>query len=66
MTLSELEACLKQARDEGATDESPVIVEGHDDEDNLIQAGIDTVTTEHRCEDGAQGLYLNITGVTFG
>lgn len=62
ITLGELFRQLVLARNAGASDDSPVIIEGYDSEDNFIQACLENVTTERRCEeDGApQGVYLNL------
>lgn len=67
MTLSQLrrrlDDLLEDARQNGVTEESPVIIEGHNEDDLFVQAGIENVETERRCEDeGApSGVYLNLT-----
>lgn len=56
----------------GAMGDSPVIIEGNVEEDvtalegDLVQAVLDDVEVERRCEDGPPGIYLNVTGVTIG
>jgi hypothetical protein len=62
MRLGELIRQLEATKEAGATDESPIIFEGHDEDDNFIQAFIESVTTERRCEDDdePQGVYLNL------
>ena len=62
MTLAELYACLDSLMRDGAHPESPVIVEGYDEGDELMQRSIGSVTTEARCEadDEHQAIYLNL------
>lgn len=66
MTLGSLIQHLEALRAQGATDESPVLLEGHDEDDHLVQAYIDGVMTESRCEEGAQGVYLNLSELSIG
>ncbi len=53
---------LEEGRDTGVTEESPVIVEGHNEDDLFVQGSIETVKTERRCEaDGEpSGVYLDL------
>jgi hypothetical protein len=68
MTLGELMRQLEMAKLIGATDESPVVLEGHDEDDNFVQACIDGVFSEPRCEDEEepQGVYLNLSELIIG
>lgn len=72
MTLKDLEEALAALRAEGAEDDSPIIVEGEIAEDawaeegDLVQAGVESVKVEGRCEDGSPGVYLSIVGVSIG
>jgi hypothetical protein len=66
MTLGELMKALKKLVSDGARLDSPVIVEGHDEEDRFIQASVSDVKTESRCEDDgeAAGIYLGLEEIT--
>lgn len=66
MTLGALVKALQALRDQGASDESPVFVEGHDDADRFVQAYVGSAMTEARCEDEdePQGVYLILEEVT--
>lgn len=62
MTLAELYARLDSLMRDGAHPDSPVIVEGYNEDDDWIQGSIGSVTTEARCEadDEHQAIYLNL------
>lgn len=62
MTLGELYARLDSLMRDGASPDCPVIVEGHTDEDEFVQAGVDNVDVEDRCEgdDEPPGVYLDL------
>ncbi len=62
MTLKELVDILQSTLANGASADSPVIIEGVDEEGDLIQRDVDFMTTERRCEDDdePQGVYLNM------
>ncbi len=60
MTLAELYARLDSLMRDGTPPDSPVVIEGHDDADRFIQAGVAEVSTERRCEEDHEppGVYL--------
>ncbi len=67
MTLSVLLARLQGCLFEGASPDSPITVEFYldgynEDENDLIQSEIESVTVERRCEDDHEptGVYLNL------
>lgn len=57
---------LEEGRSNGVTEESPVIIEGHNEDDLFVQAGIETVEAERRCEsdDEPTAVYLNLKEVS--
>lgn len=66
MTLKELEATLARLRSEGARDDSPIILEGEDDElGRFVQASLGSARVETRCEDEgeAPGIVLDLVDV---
>lgn len=66
MTLGELIRALEELRDDGIPDNAPIIVEGHDDDDRFVQAHVEDVKAESRCEDDDEppGVYLGLEEVT--
>lgn len=63
MNLRQLIEKLERLRTGGsAGNESPVIIEGYDDDGGLIQRSVESVTTEARCEgdDEIQAVYINL------
>lgn len=64
ITLGELQRQLMAIRQQdGVTDDSPIIVEGYDEDDNFfVQACLESAKTERRCEEEGepQGVYLNL------
>lgn len=66
MTLGELIRQLAALRASGeATDNSPVILEGNDEDDNLVQACIDGCHVEIRCDD-EPGVFLDLSELSIG
>jgi len=69
MTLRELILRLETLQAEGvARPNSPVIAEGHDENDDLVQACVDGVMVEARCEDEGEppGVYLSLSEISTG
>ena len=68
MTIDELIRQLEQVREQLGRGDSPVILEGSDEDDNLVQASVDRVFTEARCEgeDETQGVFLHLSELSIG
>lgn len=67
MKLGELLAQIALARQQGVTDDSPVIIEGYiEDRNSFIQGYVVKATGEARCEEehAPVGLYLTVDEVT--
>lgn len=63
MKLGELILSLERLRDGGlVSNESPVIVEGWNEEGDFVQGSIESTSTEARCEDDdeEQAVYINL------
>jgi hypothetical protein len=68
MQLDELIRQLSAIREQLGRGDSPVILEGNDDDDHLVQACVDGTFTESRCEDEdePQGVFLRLSELTIG